>query len=378
MTSLPSRSPTGMKISCVSLRFWCSSELSSSKRASTRLGFRLASLGVLPHPFQFLFHRLHVRVDLLVLGLQPRFLLLQPARVVALPRDAVAAVEFEYPFGGVVEEVAIVGDRDHGAGEAHEELFQPFHRFGVEVVGRFVQQQHVGFLQQQLAQRDAALLAAGEVLDVRIPRRQAQRVGGDLELVFGVGAGCGDHGFEPRLFGGERVEVGILFGIGGIHLVEFLLRGEHFAEALLHFLAHGVVGIELRFLRQVADGDVGLVLHLAVVFLVHAGHDAQHGGLARAVQAEQADLGAGEETQRDILDDLALRRNDLAHAEHRHYILGHLGSVMGFWKGRSLPQPDVEHSTGTYASGSDILRHPHSKRQFSALPITPPCTDLRV
>src|ERR1019366_3286027 len=62
----------------------------------TRLGFRLASFGILPHPFQLLLHRLHVRVDLFVFCLQPRFLLLQPARVIALPRDAVAAIQFEY------------------------------------------------------------------------------------------------------------------------------------------------------------------------------------------------------------------------------------------------------------------------------------------
>ena len=55
-----------------------------------------------------------------------------------------AAVEFENPLSGVVEEVAIVRHRHHGAREAREELFQPFDRFGVEVVGRFVEQQHVG------------------------------------------------------------------------------------------------------------------------------------------------------------------------------------------------------------------------------------------
>jgi hypothetical protein len=70
-------------------------------------------------------------------------------------------------------------------------------------------------------------------------------------------------------------------------------------------------------------GDAGQALHLAVVFLVHAGHDAQHGGLAGAVEAEQADLGAGEEGQGDVLDDLALGGNDLAHAEHGHDVLGH-------------------------------------------------------
>ena len=62
-----------------------------------------------------------------------------------------AAVELEDPLGGVVEEVTVVGDGDDGAGEAHEKLFQPFDRFGVEVVGRLVEQQHVGSGEQQFA-----------------------------------------------------------------------------------------------------------------------------------------------------------------------------------------------------------------------------------
>ncbi|GAA5237788.1 hypothetical protein BMMON2_06100 [Burkholderia mallei] len=61
-------------------------------------------------------------------------------------------------------------DRDDGAREAHEELLEPVDRFGVQVVGRFVEQQHVGLFEQQLAERDAALLAARQVLDLRVPR----------------------------------------------------------------------------------------------------------------------------------------------------------------------------------------------------------------
>ena len=96
------------------------------------------------HPFQFLGDRLLARLFGRLFLLQALVLLLQPVGVVALPRNAAAAVEFEDPLGGVVEEVAVVGDRDHGAGEAGQELLQPFDRFGVEVVGRFVEQQHVG------------------------------------------------------------------------------------------------------------------------------------------------------------------------------------------------------------------------------------------
>jgi hypothetical protein len=61
--------------------------------------------------------------------------------------------------------------------------------------------------------------------------------------------------------------------------------------------------------------------------LVDAGHDPQHRRLARAVQAQQADLGAGEEGQRDVLDDLLLRRHDLADADHRVDVL-HRGRAL--------------------------------------------------
>ena len=121
----------------VALLVICFLHLVEAGEAGLALG--LACLGVAVHPFQLLLHGLHVRVDLLGFGLQPCFLLLQPGRVVALPGDAVAAVEFEDPFGGVVEEVAVVGDGDDGTGEADEELFQPFDRFGVEVVGRLIE-----------------------------------------------------------------------------------------------------------------------------------------------------------------------------------------------------------------------------------------------
>ena len=334
-----------MKISCVSLRFWYSLAGQFLEAGQTGLALGLARLRVGAYPLQFLLHRLHVGVDLLVFGFQAGFLLLQPARVVALPRNAVAAVEFENPLGGVVEEVAVVGDGDDGAGEADEELFQPFDRFGVEVVGRFVEQQHVGLGEQQLAQRDAALFAAGEVADHGIPGRQAQRVGGQFHLRFGVGAGGGDDRLQPRLFLGQLVEIGFRVGVGGIDLVELGLRLHDFAERRFDFFLHRLVRIELRFLRQVADRDAGQVLHLAVVFLVHAGHDPQHGRLAGTVQAEQADLGAGEEGEGNILDDLPLGRDDLADAEHGHDVLSHWVSLLLRWyveKGKSSAA-DVDH-----------------------------------
>ena len=95
-----------------------------------------------------------------------------------------AAVEFEDPLGDVVEEVAIVRDGDDRRRIRLEIFFQPADRLGVEVVGGLVEQQHVGRGEQEAAQRHAALLATRELVDDGVPRRQAQRVGGDLEFAL--------------------------------------------------------------------------------------------------------------------------------------------------------------------------------------------------
>ena len=142
-------------------------------------------------------------------------------------------------------------------------------------------------------------------------------------MVGVLAAGGGDQRLELGLLGGELVEVGVGLAVFGIDLVEALLRGERAADAFLDRLAHGLVRIHHRLLRQVADLQARHRRRLAFDVLVDAGHDLQQRRLARAVQAEHADLGAGEERERDVLEDLALGRNDLAHAVHREDVLSH-------------------------------------------------------
>src|SRR3546814_17760595 len=89
-------------------------------------------------------NRFLTRLFLRFFLLQAFLFLLQPLRVVALPRDATAAIEFEYPLGGVVEEVAIMGHRHHRAGVAREELLQPLHRLGNQQIGRASWRERVG------------------------------------------------------------------------------------------------------------------------------------------------------------------------------------------------------------------------------------------
>ena len=85
-------------------------------------------------------------------------LLLEPAGVVALERDGGAVVQLEDPLGDIVEEVAVVSDGDDAAGVLREVSLEPADGLRVEVVGGLVEEQEVGLAQQELAERDAALL----------------------------------------------------------------------------------------------------------------------------------------------------------------------------------------------------------------------------
>ena len=107
-------------------------------------------------------------------------------------------------------------------------------------------------------------------------------------------------GFELGLLGGQLVEVGIRLGVRGVDLIQTRLGILDVANRLFHHFAHGLARIELRFLRQVADIQLRHRPRFTVELGVDTRHDFQQGGLARAVEAEYADLRAREERQGDV------------------------------------------------------------------------------
>ncbi len=231
------------------------------------LALGLTTFRIRPHPFEFRLDRALARLFLARLGAEAFVFRIEPRAVVAFERNAAAAVEFENPAGDVVEEIAIVGDRDHGAGIFAEEAFEPRHALGVEVVGGFVEQQHVGLRQQQLAQRDAPLLAAGQVRNRGIPRRQPQRVGGDVERAVEIPAVRRvDLRLQIALAFEQRVHLVVghrLRELVGDRVVFGQQRLE-LRHAVLDVAAHVLAGVELRFLRQEADLDAFLRPRFAV------------------------------------------------------------------------------------------------------------------
>ncbi|MNE58774.1 hypothetical protein D3C80_1538260 [compost metagenome] len=166
------------------------------------------------------------------------------------------------------------------------------------MVGRFVQQQHVRFFQQQAAQRDTATFTTGQVGDFCVPFRQAQRIGGALKLGIQVVAimGLNDF-FQTALFSGQLVEVRAFFSVQRVHFIKTFQGTDHFRQRFFDRLADGVLQIQLRLLRQVADFDPLLRASFTFDIGIDAGHDAQQSGFTRAVQTQHADFGAREEAQ---------------------------------------------------------------------------------
>jgi len=230
----------------------------------------------------------------------------------------VAAVELEDPTRYVIEEVAVVGDGDDGAGVVLEVAFEPCHRKIVEVVRGFVEEQDIGLPDEQSAEGDPAALAAREDVDLGVAGRAAEGVHGELEAGVELPR---SHRFDLVLDHSLAIEhllhlvVVHRFGESLGEGVELSEKRRGLGRALLDDLAHGLTWLQLGLLLEEADRVTGGTHDLAVRRLVDAGHDLQECALSRAVEAENADLGAIEEAERDVAQHrfLAMGPADLDH-----------------------------------------------------------------
>ena len=125
-----------------------------------------------------------------------------------------AAVEFDDAGGHRIQEAPVMGDDDRGTLPGAQHLFQPGDPFEVEMVGGFVQQQQIRFVDQGSGQRHALARPAGQASDLRVGRQaelfqHSARAGRALP-VFVIAFGIADH-IEDR---GVVVQLGLLFDGG--------------------------------------------------------------------------------------------------------------------------------------------------------------------
>lgn len=205
-------------------------------------------------------------------------------------------VEFEDLGDGAAEELAVVADDDGARAQSGDEALQALQAVQVEVVGRLVEQEDVVAGQEQRGESGAGRLAAGQG-GHRLVEADAEAEGvGDLGGAF-VEVGASE--VEPAF---QAVRIGVVRA--GRSVDEGLRRLVHHALGLVHARAareevpDGLALPAFRFLWQVSDGRGRRgELQLALLRGEQTGEQAQQGGLARAVGADEPDHVTGSDDE---------------------------------------------------------------------------------
>ena len=268
-----------------------------------RLVLRLSRARRHAHPLELSLQRaLSCRFGFL-LDRQARALLLEPRRVVALVRNAVAAVELENPAGDVVEEVAIVRDGDDGARESRADIARATRRSRRR--GGSSARRAAGCPALPTA-RDTVRRGVAHRLRVCSRRHPAAAAAARPSRSRSC---CRDSRDRARRSAPARVaclasSLSIaLSPIGSANAIE--MSWNSWSSARCAFTASST----LPFTSSVGSscGSCGKKPNpralgrprFALIVLVDAGHDAQQRGFSRAVRAEDADLRAVVERQPD-------------------------------------------------------------------------------
>ncbi len=176
------------------------------------------------------------------------------------------------------------------------------------MIGRFVEQQEIRIAEQGLCEGDTRLLTAGEHVD-----RQFELIGAETETVQNflgamldvVAPGGFELRLQPVVFVEERVELvraGVRHGV-----FDFAHAGassEHVFEGEVRFGAHGAVGGEARFLREIGDLQTGGASNLTRAGVLGTGDNAEHRRFAGTVGAHQRHVFAFGDLERDAIEDL--------------------------------------------------------------------------
>ena len=227
-------------------------------RIQTCLTFRLTRFRSHTHPLQLTLQCLAALAGGFLFHFHALGLLFQPAGIVTFPGDTFATVEFKNPACHMVEEVTVVGYGNHRTLVLLQMLFQPIDGFSVKVVGRFVQQQHIGLLQQQAAKCHTATLTSRKMVYSCVFGRTTEGIHSAFQFTVEIpGISCIDDILKFSLTDKKLIHlVGILVIL---RQAEFLVNLFVLSEcvhnglyAFHHNFFYGFRRIQVRFLSQIA------------------------------------------------------------------------------------------------------------------------------
>jgi hypothetical protein len=180
------------------------------------------------------------------------------------------------------------------------------------VVGRLVEQQHVGPLEQQGGQHAAHLPAARELAEVAplVAGGKAQAGQDGQRIVLGEEALVVIDTLVQLAGPGRQLEQRVVVlpagGQLGLDRGQLVVEGGPARHRRQHEVAQAAPALDHQVLRQPADPHAAGAGDLAVVELLLAGDDLEQRGLAGAVGPDQADALAVADAQVDRVEDHAI------------------------------------------------------------------------
>src|SRR5579884_2020056 len=221
-----------------------------------------------------------------------------------------AGIQLEDLGDDPVQEVTIVADDEHALGLADQVIFGPACGVDVQVVARLVQQHHIRSGQEQLGKHEPALLTAAESGDgtLVILSPKAETIEHLFHaMVHRVGIFMMQHGVEAVVASGEGLALALIRrvrqGVGGAdHLV---VGSQQIFEGTAGLVKQRPVRSELGLLTQKGHAGAGVQADFAIIRSVEAGQNAEQGGLAGAIGADQAGTLPGVELEAEILEQRA-------------------------------------------------------------------------
>ncbi len=153
-------------------------------------------------------------------------------------------------------------------------LLKPVDRFCIKVVGRLVEKQDIGLLEQQTAESHTAFLTTGKHSDFFVIRRTTESIHGAFELIVDVpGIGsiqlvlnlcltCNELIHSVRVFKHSWVCESV------VNLIVFLKKIHYGLNTFLHNLFNCFLRIKFRFLLKISHTVAGRENHVSLVALV--------------------------------------------------------------------------------------------------------------
>ena len=194
----------------------------------------------------------------------------------------------------MVHEGTVVADDDDGLSGFDEEIFEPLDRLDVEVIRRLVEEQNVGFLEQQLRQLDAhppsTAKLAGLPSEVGALETQAHQRLLDIGMIVNIFNGIEFLAQRRDTLDKLHVIVGIIVGPRLQLPVQFVYLRLHLVqvgESLLRLLEDSPPVVHHQVLGQISDNGILRSRDFPACRLADAGQDFEEGRFPRAVLSHQ-------------------------------------------------------------------------------------------